>query len=105
MAAVSAPPAVGLRTIVALFQAAPEHGAERSVSLLVHSGRRGAGYGTAALLAALDEPRYAGLALRAVVDRENVASLRCFGHCGFVADDDGSSARYAHLTLATAPRP
>ena len=95
----------GAGEIGAIFQAAPEEDAERSVALLVHPGQRGVGYGTAALLAALDEPCYAGCMLRAVVDRENVASLRCFMHCGFVADDDSSSARYAHLTLATAPKP
>ena len=95
----------GAGEIVALFQAAPEEDAERSVALLVHPGRRGAGYGTAVLLAALDEPCYAGLVLRAVVDRDNVASLRCFAHCGFVADDDGSSARYAQLIHRVPRRP
>jgi L-amino acid N-acyltransferase YncA len=85
---------------VAVFQSAPE-GSERagmcSVALLVHPGRRRAGFGRAVLLAALDESRYAGSVLLAVIDRENAASLRCFAACGFAADDDAASGNYAEL--------
>ena len=83
--------------IVAVFQAAPEDDGRRSVALLVHPGRRGAGFGKASLLAALDERCYAGSVLRAVIDRDNVASLRCFAACGFLDDDDAPSAKYAQL--------
>jgi GNAT superfamily N-acetyltransferase len=82
---------------VAVFQAAPDEGGERGVALLVHPGRRGAGYGTACVRAALDQPCFDGDALRAVIDRENVASLRCFSSCGFVAEDDVSPGGYAQL--------
>lgn len=94
--------------VVAVVQAGPEGSLRpgvRSVVLLVHPGHRGAGVGRAALLAALAEPDYAGSALLAVVDRENVASLRCFTACGFVANPDASSERYVHLVLAHKPHP
>ena len=83
--------------LVAVFQAAPEEGGERSIALLVHPGRRGAGYGTACVLAALDQPCFAGCGLRAVIDRQNVASLRCFSACGFVPDDEAPANGYAEL--------
>jgi GNAT superfamily N-acetyltransferase len=84
--------------VVAVFQAAPDEDGERGVALLVHPGRRGAGYGTACVHAALDQPCFSGGALRAVIDRENVASLRCFSTCGFVPDDDDASpGGYAQL--------
>jgi RimJ/RimL family protein N-acetyltransferase len=36
--------------------------------------------------------------LRAAVDRDNVASLRCFAACGFTPDDDDDgSPSYAQL--------
>lgn len=85
---------------VALFQSAPE-GSERagmrSVALLVHPGRRRAGFGRAVLLAALDESRYGGSVLLAVIDRENAASLRCFAACGFAADDDAAPGNHVQL--------
>jgi GNAT superfamily N-acetyltransferase len=83
--------------VVAVFQAAPDDGGERGVELLVRPGRRGAGYGTACVRAILDQPCFAGDALRAVIDRENVASLRCFSTCGFVPDDDAGPGGYAEL--------
>lgn len=83
--------------VVAVFQAAPEEDGERGVALLVHPGRRGAGYGTACVRAALDQPCFNADALRAVIDRENVASLRCFSSCGFVPDDDALPGGYAQL--------
>ena len=84
--------------IVAVFQAAPSEDGERGIALLVHPGRRGAGYGTACVRAALDQPCFHDDALRAVIDRENVASLCCFSICGFVPDDDDASpGGYAQL--------
>ena len=85
--------------VAAVLQAGPEGSVRpgvRSVALLVHPGHRGAGVGRAALLAALAEPDYAGSTLLAVVDNENVASLRCFAACGFVPDGDAPGG-YAHL--------
>jgi GNAT superfamily N-acetyltransferase len=83
--------------IVALFQVARE-GCERagmrSVALLVHPGRRGAGFGRATLLAALAAARNAGTVLLAVIDCENTASLRCFAACGFRPDDDADPGGY-----------
>jgi RimJ/RimL family protein N-acetyltransferase len=83
--------------VVAVFQAAPEEDGERSVALLVHPGRRGAGYGTACVLAAVSEPWLADGVLTATIDRANIASLRCFTRCGFRNDDDVSSRTYAGL--------
>jgi RimJ/RimL family protein N-acetyltransferase len=83
--------------VVAVFQAAPEEDGERSVALLVHPGRRGTGYGTACVLAAMSEPWLAAEVLTATIDRSNVASLRCFTRCGFHAEDDASSRTYAGL--------
>ena len=78
--------------IVAVFQVAPE-GCERagmrSVALLVHPGRRGAGFGRRLRCwPRWRRPCYAGTALLAVIDCENTASLRCFAACGFTRDDD-----------------
>jgi GNAT superfamily N-acetyltransferase len=87
--------------VVAVFQAAPEEDGERSVALLVHPGRRGAGYGTACVLTAVSEPWLAGEVLTATIDRANLASLRCFTRCGFRADDDASSRTYAGLVYRT----
>ena len=85
--------------VVALLQSVPE-GCEsagtRSVALLVHPGHRGAGVGRATLLAALDEPALRAASLRAVIDRENAASLRCFATCGFAADGD-APGQYVEL--------
>lgn len=93
--------------VVAVFQAAPDEGGERGVALLVHPGRRGAGYGTACVRAALDQPCFEGDTLRAVIDRENVASLRCFSTCGFVPDDDdvspGGYAQFVRCAHGRAP--
>jgi GNAT superfamily N-acetyltransferase len=83
--------------VVAIFQAAREEDGERSVALLVHPGRRGAGYGTACALAAMSQPWLRGAVLTAMIDRENVASLRCFAHAGFQLDDEASSRSYAGL--------
>jgi GNAT superfamily N-acetyltransferase len=83
--------------VAAVFQAAPEEGGERSIALLVHPGRRGAGYGTACVLAAVEQPCFAGCALRAVIDRANVASLRCFSTCGFLPDEEAEASGYAQL--------
>jgi RimJ/RimL family protein N-acetyltransferase len=69
--------------VVAVFQAAPEEDGERSIALLVHPGRRGAGYGTACVLAALSQPWLGSDVLTATIDRENVASIRCFTRSGF----------------------
>ena len=91
--------------VVALLQAAPEDGGLRSVSLFVHPGRRGVGYGRATLRAAVAEPGFADSPLLAVIDRDNLASLRCFAACGFVPDPDASSERYVHLVLAHKPQP
>ena len=74
--------------LVAVFQTVSEEDGEHSIALLVHPGRRRAGYGTACVLAAMDQPCYQDAVLRAIVDRENVASLRCFSACGFFPDDD-----------------
>lgn len=93
--------------LVAVVQSVPAGcagGGARSVSLLVHPGRRRRGFGRATLLAALDEPRVAGSALLAVIDRENTASLRCFEACGFVADDVAASQRYEVL-VRRGPKP
>ena len=86
--------------LVAVFQSMPAGCAGdgmRSVSLLVHPGQRRRGLGRATLLAALDEPRVSGGASIAVVDRDNVASLRCFEACGFVTDEHGASQHYEVL--------
>ena len=86
--------------VVAVLQCAPEgdvRAGMRSLALLVHPGRRGAGFGRASLLAALREPCCASSALLAVVDRENTASLRCFEACGFAAVGDAAPGRYAEL--------
>jgi GNAT superfamily N-acetyltransferase len=83
--------------VVAVFQAAPEEDGERSVALLVHPGRRGAGYGTACVLAAMGQPWLQGAVLTATIDRENVASLRCFARAGFLLDTEASSRSYAGL--------
>lgn len=84
--------------VVAVFQAAPDDDGKRSVALLVHPGWRHAGVGTASLKAALHEPCYAGSVLRATIDRDNAASLRCFASCGFTSDDDDDGpAGYARL--------
>ena len=83
--------------IVAVFQVASEgwlRAGMRSIALLVHPGRRGAGFGRASLPAALAEPGYAGSELLAVIDGENTASLRCFAACGFTPDDDVGSGGY-----------
>lgn len=86
--------------VVAVFQAAPEgcagHGM-RTVALLVHPGRRRRGFGRATLLAAVDEPCFAGCVLVAVIDRKNTVSLRCFAACGFVADGQAAMAHNAVL--------
>jgi GNAT superfamily N-acetyltransferase len=81
---------------VAVFQVACDEGGERPIALLVHPDRRGAGYGTACLLAALDQPCFERDTLSADIDRANVASLHCFSTCGFVPDDD-EACGYAHL--------
>ena len=93
--------------LVAVLQSVPAGCAGegvRSVSLLVHPGRRRRGFGRATLLAALDEPRVAGSASLAVIDRDNTASLRCFEACGFVADDRASSQHYEAL-VRRGPKP
>ena len=85
---------------VALFQSVPDGCAaegRRSLSLLVHPGRRHRGFGRATLLAALDEPCVAGSVLLAVIDCDNAASLRCFTACGFVTDDRAASEQHAVL--------
>ena len=87
--------------VVAVFQAAPDEDGERSVALLVHPGRRGAGYGTACLLAALDQPCFDGGVLRAVIDRANVASLHCFSSVGFVPDGKAPLDAYVQLVRRT----
>ena len=89
--------------VVAVFQAAPEDHRERSVALFVHPGRRRAGYGRACLLAALDQPCFAGGALRALIDSQNERSLRCFAAGGFEPDDDASSRSYAQLVISDDP--
>jgi len=86
--------------LVAVFQLVPAGCAGdgmRSVSLLVHPGRRRRGFGRATLHAALDEPRVTGSALLAVIDRENTASLRCFEACGFVTEACAASRHYEVL--------
>lgn len=93
--------------LVAVFQSVPAGCAGdrvRSVSLLVHPGRRRRGFGRATLLAALDEPRVAGSVLLAVIDHDNTASLRCFEACGFVADDRAASQHYEVL-VRREPKP
>jgi GNAT superfamily N-acetyltransferase len=86
--------------LVAMFQSVPEGSpgdGQRSVSLLVHPGRRRRGFGSATLLAALQDPCVAGRPLLALIDRANTASLRCFAACGFVAEARAGSERYAAL--------
>lgn len=94
--------AVSLGGLARAVPAAPEDGGLRSLSLLVHPGRRGIGYGRASLRAALADPGFAGSALLAVIDRENPASLRCFAASGFVPDPDAPSRRHARLVPALA---
>jgi GNAT superfamily N-acetyltransferase len=86
--------------LVAVFQSVAAGCASngvRSVSLLVHPGRRRRGFGRATLFAALDEPCYARSVLLAVIDRDNTASLRCFEACGFVTDARAASQHYEVL--------
>ena len=86
--------------LVAVFQSVPAGCAGdgvRSVSLLVHPGRRRRGFGRATLLAALDEPCDARSVLLAVIDRDNTASLRCFAACGFVTHARAASQHYEVL--------
>ena len=86
--------------VVAVFQSVPEGcvgDSTRSVSLLVHPGRRRRGFGRATLLAALHEPCLAGTVALALIDRDNTASLRCFAACGFVNDDRAASEPHAVL--------
>jgi RimJ/RimL family protein N-acetyltransferase len=89
--------------VVAVFQAAPEEDRERSIALFVHPGRRGAGYGTACVLAAVSQPWFGAEVLTATIDRENVASLRCFARAGFHAGA-GESAR-GYISLVHRGRP
>jgi GNAT superfamily N-acetyltransferase len=86
--------------LVAVFQSVPagcDGDGVRSVSLLVHPGRRRRGFGRATLLAALDEPCHARSALLAIIDRDNTASLRCFEGCGFVTNARAASQHYEVL--------
>ena len=94
--------------LVAVFQSVPAGCAGdgvRSVSLLVHPGRRRRGFGRATLLAAIDEPGAAPSALLAVIDRDNTASLRCFEACGFVTDARATSRHYEVLVRRSGVRP
>jgi L-amino acid N-acyltransferase YncA len=95
-------------SIVAVFQSVPagcDGEGVRSVSLLVHPGRRRRGFGRATLLAALDEPCGARSVLLAVIDRDNPASLRCFEACGFVTDACAASQHYEVLVRRSRVRP
>jgi ribosomal protein S18 acetylase RimI-like enzyme len=94
--------------LVAVFQSVPagcDGDGVRSVSLLVHPGRRRRGFGRATLLAALDEPCVGRSVLLAVVDRDNSASQRCFEACGFVTDARAASQHYAVLVRRESPKP
>lgn len=86
--------------LVAVVQSVPSGcgaGGVRSVSLLVHPGRRRRGFGRATLLAALDEPLVAGSAVLAIIDRDNAASRGCFEACGFVADERAATQDFEVL--------
>jgi RimJ/RimL family protein N-acetyltransferase len=67
------------------LEASP-HGAAW-VTFLVNPGLRERGYGARILRAMLSRPELSGLRqIKAIVDRTNVASLRCFWSVGFVVE-------------------